>query len=81
MIPGYSYYKQAFEACDNFNRALHNRCWPHKRDGRNLPGNIWNHHDFIQAAMLENTISSWFYANGPESLSNTFEEELVTMIV
>ena len=81
MIPGCCYCKKASEACDNFNRALHGRCWPHKRGGRNLPGNIWNHHDFIQATMLENTINAWFYANGPESLSNTFEEELVTMIV
>ena len=63
MIPGWCYCKKASEACDNFNRALHGRCWPHKRGGRNLPGNIWNHHDFIQADILENIINACFFAN------------------
>ena len=81
MIPGYSYYKQAFEACDNFNRALHDRCWPHKRGGRSLPGDIWNHHDFIQAAMLVNTTNACFFANGPESLSSTFEELVISLAI
>ena len=71
IIPGYGWYQQFFEACDDFNAGLHDRTWPHKRGGRGVPGDIGRHNDFIDAAMLQNTYNAYLVINDilPSKLS------------
>ena len=56
-IPGYDVYKSLFEACDNFNRGLHDKSWPHRRGGRGRAGHFGRSHDFIFACTLQNTFN------------------------
>jgi len=49
QIPAYSHYNNMFEICDNFNRALHDRSWPHPRGGRGTSGDMGRHDDFLMA--------------------------------
>ncbi len=35
-IPAYDTYKTLFEPCDNYNRGLHDRSWPHHRGGKGV---------------------------------------------
>ena len=60
IIPGYTYYKTMFEICDNFNRALHDCHWPHKRGGKNTQGDLGCHHDFVMACITQNTMNAYF---------------------
>ena len=62
-IPGYDNYKTFFEACDNFNRALHDRYFPHKRGGHGVSGENGEHNDFIMACILQNTFNSYHHVN------------------
>lgn len=57
MIPGYDVYKSMFEACDNFNRWLHDKTWPYRRGGGGSGGENGNVHDFLFAVLLHNTLN------------------------
>ena len=75
LIPGYySNYQQYFEYCDRFNAGLNDRCWPHKRGGRNTSGDLGAHNDFIQAATLRNTINAYLAITGISPKSIRFED-------
>ena len=37
VVPVYDSYKSTFNACDWYNRIFHDRRWPHKNGGRNIP--------------------------------------------
>ena len=56
-IPGYDVYKSMFEACDNFNRWLHDKTWPFRRGGGGSSGENGNVHDFLFAVVLHNTFN------------------------
>ena len=56
-IPAYDNYKIMFTACDNFNRALHDRKWPHKRDGKKTRRELGHQHTFAMAVVLQNTFN------------------------
>jgi hypothetical protein len=72
IIPGYDMYKSMFEACDRFNRNLHDKHWPYKRGGRNRTGE-WGHtHDFIMACILQNTFSAHYQIFGYDHKNSTF---------
>ena len=79
MIPGYGWYQQFFEACDDFNAGLHDRTWPHKRGGRNTAGDVGRHNDFIDAAMLQNTYNAFCVINDilPSALS--FQDAMIEL--
>jgi len=79
IIPGYSYYKTFFEYCDNFNRSLHDRSWPHKRGGRGQLGDLGVQHDFIMAAILRNTINAYFSITQVDPLSVDFETSMTRL--
>ena len=92
IIPGYGRYQQLFETCYNFNRALHDRCWPHKRGESGVPDDLGAHQDYIQAAMLENIFNAYFCmpVTFPNSqpfydicieLDNDLYEESVSLVV
>jgi hypothetical protein len=72
-IPGYDNYKTFFEACDNFNRALHDRYFPHKRGGNGVSGEDGEHNDFIIACVLQNTFNSYHHINDLNPKDTTFQ--------
>ena len=72
-IPAYHYYKHMFEVCDKFNRALHDRQWPHSRGGNNTQGDQGVHHDFLMAVILQNVFNAWFSVHDIDPASRTFE--------
>jgi hypothetical protein len=76
IIPGYSFYKTWFEACDNFNRKLHDRCWPHRRGGGNATGETGKHNDFLMAATLENTMTAFCWATDKNPENEIFEHQM-----
>ena len=63
-IPGYDTYKTSFACCDDFNKGLHDKIWPHKRGGSGHKGFEGKINDFIMAVMLENTYNSWHQITG-----------------
>jgi hypothetical protein len=81
IIHGYGYYKQSFEQCDNFNRSLHDHCWPHKRGGKGVAGDLGCHNDFLQAVMIQNACNAWYVLNdtSPTSPTMTFEMLMTTL--
>jgi hypothetical protein len=38
VVPIFDHYKASFYSCDRFNRALHDRTWPHKKGGKGVSG-------------------------------------------
>jgi hypothetical protein len=56
-IPGYDYYKSMFELCDNFNRNLHDKTWPHVRGGKGVLGHFGRASDFYLGCILQNTFN------------------------
>jgi len=63
------FYKFAFDACDRFNRNLHDRSWPHARSGRGTRGDFLNQHDFAMAVLLQNVFALFDELN--ESYDNS----------
>ena len=73
QTPAYSYYKNMFDVCDSFNRALHDRSWPHTRGGGGISGDIGSHHDFLMACILQNVRNAWFALNATDQRTYSFE--------
>lgn len=59
MVPVYDLYKLTFKACDIFNKNLCDCTWPHKKGGRNCPGDLGVHHDFVLSATLQNVFNCY----------------------
>lgn len=78
-IPAYSYYKAFFECCDNFNRALHDKSWPHKRGGRGKSGEEGCHNDFLMAVVLQNTFHLYHDRNGTDPKTVNFMDLCVAL--
>ena len=66
------FYKFAFDACDRFNRNLHDKSWPHSRGGHGTRGDFLNQHDFAMAVLLQNTFSLY------DELNETYDESVVS---
>jgi hypothetical protein len=66
FIPGYESYKVMFGMCDIFNRAFHDRSWPHKRSGGGRTGEIGRHHDFLMTCILQNTRNAYHAIMGTD---------------
>jgi hypothetical protein len=79
IIPGYGWYQQFFEACDDFNAGLHDRTWPHKRGGRGVSGDLGRHNDFIDAAMLQNTYNAYLAINDILPSELTFQNAMIEL--
>ena len=73
-IPCYDNYKTMFECCDRFNRNLHDRVWPHKRGGKNTPGEFGRQHDFALACILQNVYNAYHAVTGRDPASTTFRD-------
>jgi hypothetical protein len=56
-VPIYTHYKFSFAACDEFNKGLGDRTWPHKKGGRNCPGDRGCQHDFMLSCILQNVFN------------------------
>ena len=72
-IPGYDTYKTSFACCDDFNKGLHDKIWPHKRGGSGHKGFEGKINDFIMAVMLENTYNSWHQITGTSPREISFK--------
>jgi hypothetical protein len=57
QIPVYPYYKFLFNACDKFNRNLHDRKYCHKTGGRLKRGEKGHIHKFYMACIIQNTFT------------------------
>ena len=79
FIPGYTHYKTFFEACDNFNRRLHDCHYPHKRGGKGQPGDLGSHHDFLMACIFQNTRNAYFCVTDLDPNSSTFENDMTML--
>ena len=73
QIPAYSYYKNMFDVCDSYNRALHDRSWPHPRGGAGTAGDMGCRHDFLMACILQNIRNAWLALNAVEPSTYSFE--------
>lgn len=78
-IPAYDNYKTFFECCDNFNRALKDKTWPHKRGSRGLLGESGVHHDFLLGCILQNTFNAWHDVTGRDPNQTSFKDFCVTL--
>ena len=74
-IPGYDVYKSLFEACDNFNRGLHDKSWLHRRGGGDATGEFGCAHDFIFASILQNTFNLHTEMGGAVEANMSFQEK------
>ena len=63
IVPVYDHYKSMSNACDRFHRMLHDRKWPHKNGGRNIPGDVGHHHNFAMSCILQNTFNAYIEIN------------------
>ena len=53
VIPAYDHYNSLFSICDNFNRALHDRTWPHKHGvGNGVAGDLGHKHNFALSSII-----------------------------
>jgi len=75
VIPGYDMYKAMFEACDRFNRNLHDKHWPYKRGGKGRKGEWGTSHDFFMACILQNTFSAHSQILGYDPKTLSFKQK------
>ena len=59
----YDAYKNTFQACDIFNRNLHDKKFPFRNGGGGIPGDIGHQHNFAMSCLLQNVISAYFEIN------------------
>ena len=78
-IPGYDTYKTSFACCDDFNKGLHDKVWPHKRGGNGHKGFEGKINDFIMACMLQNTYNAWHQITGTVPHIISFQQFCCTL--
>lgn len=78
-IPLFDIYKKTFNVCDQFNRKLHDRTWPHKKGGRNRLGEKGAQHDFIFTCILMNTFNAYWYGIGRGDNKPDFQTNCVML--
>jgi hypothetical protein len=62
-VPLFTDYGKYFNTCDQFNRSLHDRSWPHKKGGYKRFGAQGAQHNFILTCILMNTFNAQFDIN------------------
>jgi hypothetical protein len=72
-IPAYDLYKLAFNACDKFNRKLHDRKFPHRCGGGTKGFGDGHQHKFAISIILQNTINLYCDVNDIDHKINSFE--------
>ena len=79
-IPGYDLYNCIFAVCDNFNRALHDRTFPHRSGGgRNGHGEMGKYWDFIRSSVIQNTVNIYITARGIDVQSISYRDICKTL--
>lgn len=74
----YDIYKNCFSVCDNFNRALHDRKWPHKSTGGDdVAADQGQHDTFAFSCVMQNVINAYIDVNN----INTATYDYKTMCV
>jgi hypothetical protein len=79
IVPAYDLYKISFNACDAFNRQLHQRKWPHKSGGRNKGAGDGHQHKFAFACILQNTINLYHAVNKSNHLESSFQSQCILL--
>lgn len=79
IIPLYDLYKLTFSVCDNFNRALHDRTWPHRHGGGTKMGALASLNDFYFSSILQNVLNSWFSLNPKYGVNYNFKETSIEL--
>lgn len=73
-IPGYDAYKTMFQACDRFNRNLHDKTWPHKRGGNSVRGEFGCANDFIFGCILQNVFTTYCHIHNKDPKTVSFKQ-------
>ena len=73
MIPGYDIYKTMFECFNNYNRAPHDRAFPHKCIGHKTSGEHCSVNDFVFACILQNTFNVYTDTSENPSILGDFK--------
>lgn len=79
VVPVYDHCKESFNSCDKFNRAMHDRKYPHKSGGNGVSGEGGQIHMFILSSLLQNVFNLWECANGCEVNEVIFEDKCVML--
>jgi hypothetical protein len=72
-VPVYDDYKTMFSMCDKFNRALHDRKWPHRAGGNDVMSDAGTQDAFAMACILQNTFNAFRARNGVEFADYNFK--------
>ena len=62
-----------FSTCDKFNRALHDRKWPHRAGGRDTMADVGTQDSFAFACILQNTFNAYRSLNGVNITDYSFK--------
>ena len=79
IIPGYDLYKKSFNACDKFNRKLHDRKFPHRCGGKSKGFGDGHQHKFAMAIILQNTINLFCDVNNIKPQSMSFQAHVLSL--
>jgi len=79
VIPVYDHYKEMFNGCDMFNRALHDRLFPHTNGGNGVSGEKGHCHKFIMGALLQNVFNLWESSVGKDVETINFEAKCIML--
>ena len=73
-VPVYDHFKSMFNACNRYNRMLHDRKWPHKNCGRDIPGDEGHQQNFAMSCILQNTFNAYIEINHINPVNYEFEK-------
>lgn len=74
IVPAYDQYKGLFNACDKFNRNLHDRKYCHRAGGNVRSGENGHTFKFLMASILQNTLNAFKSRLPDQSYDLTFAQ-------
>ncbi len=74
-IPVYEEYKVMFNTCDKFNRAFHDRLFPHRSGGHGVKGEEGHCHKYIMGCILQNVFNLYDSAHNISHKDLSFKEK------
>ncbi len=75
LVPVYDLYNLCFNACDIFNRKLHDKLWPHRYGGNCRFGESGHQHKFAFGVLLQNVFYLAEELGDPRIVNMNFEEK------
>lgn len=79
LIPVYDHYACIYNACDLFNRNLHDRHWPHRTGGKHCSGDRGLQNTMAMACILQNTFNCFQMVQHLESENFNFHDHCLQL--